>query len=68
MTVWDHPGWCYSDLDFNIGKTEDAVECWKTCESFYGDELEAIDWWPEDTEPDGCYCQNRCDCHANLEI
>ena len=36
-------GWCYSDLDDDIGCTASPGDCWAMCEDEYGDGLVAID-------------------------
>ena len=54
-------GWCYSELDDDIGCTASPGDCWAMCEDAYGDDLVAIDW--EDGE---CYCQNDCQCMEDV--
>ena len=36
-------GWCYSELDQDVGCTESPRDCWETCLYYYGDDLVAID-------------------------
>ena len=54
-------GWCYSELDDDIGCTASPGDCWAMCEDAYGDDLVAIDW-----EHGECYCQNDCQCMENV--
>merc|ERR1719409_481917 len=54
-------GWCYSELDDDIGCTASPGDCWAMCEDGYGDDLVAIDW--EDGE---CYCQDDCLCMVDV--
>ena len=51
-------GWCYSDLDEDIGCAASPGDCWERCSDGYGDDLVAIDWW----DGGSCYCQNDCEC------
>merc|ERR550514_2248338 len=51
-------GWCYSDLDEDIGCAASPGDCWERCSDGYGDDLVAIDWWDDGD----CYCQNDCQC------
>ena len=53
---------CSSDLDYNIGFTSSATECWNMCESQYGWSLVAIDWVNYGNSDGECYCQDACDC------
>ena len=36
-------GWCYSDLDYDIGGYS-GDECWRECEAIYGAALVAVNW------------------------
>ena len=38
-------GWCYSDLDQDMGCAASPVDCWNICIDEFGDALVAIDWW-----------------------
>jgi len=55
-------GWCYNDMDEEMGCTASPFICWEICLAEYGDELVAIDWWDEGD----CYCANDCECQANF--
>ena len=55
-------GWCYSDLDEDIGCAASPGDCWERCSDGYGDDLVAIDWW-DDGE---CFCQNDCECMEDV--
>ena len=52
-------GWCYSDLDQDMGCAASPVDCWNICIDEFGDALVAIDWWEEDG---WCFCQDDCQC------
>ena len=51
-------GWCFSNLNNQIGCTASPADCWERCSDGYGDDLVAIDWWDDGS----CYCQNDCEC------
>merc|ERR1719399_1079674 len=55
-------GWCYSDLDEDIGCAASPGDCWERCSDGYGDDLVAIDWWDDGK----CYCQNECGCMVGV--
>ena len=55
-------GWCYSELDFLIGKADDPMRCWEMCEQEFGLTLVASDLW---RATDECFCQDSCDCMAS---
>jgi len=57
-------GWCGEGLNGNvldeeIDDTTSLHACWTACETEYGADLKAIDFWP-DRGPAECYCQNSC--------
>jgi len=54
-------GWCHGGADDGIGNMNTASECWDACESKYSSALVAIDWWQG-----SCYCQDACECMANV--
>jgi len=51
-------GWCFSNLNNQIGCTASPADCWERCSDGYGDDLVAIDWWDDGS----CDCQNDCEC------
>ena len=57
-------GWCYSNLNDEPpgGCTASPGDCYLLCLDWIGDDLVAIDWW-DDGE---CYCQNDCQCIAEI--
>lgn len=64
-------GWCDSGLDEFVGLYDNAEDCWAGCKSKYGDDLVAIDWWiysmSYDYSYNGyCYCQDACECMADV--
>ncbi|CAH0373153.1 unnamed protein product [Pelagomonas calceolata] len=66
-TTWTERGWCSSGLDEHpsIGDTTTSAEaCWSACLEDHGDALVAIDWGLDDQE---CYCQDDCECMADVE-
>ena len=57
-------GWCYSELDFFVGETDDPMSCWEMCEREFNYTLVASDLW---AATDECFCQDACDCMASEE-
>ena len=51
-------GWCYSELNDDVGVAKSVGECWDMCEAEYGQSLVAIDL----DDDDYCYCQTDCQC------
>lgn len=59
----DPPGWCYGGVDHFSGYTNDAVECWNSCNEVFaqfGLDVIACDWWED--HDGACYCQVRERC------
>ena len=54
-------GWCYSELNDDVGVAKSVGECWDMCEAEYGQSLVAIDL------DDYCYCQTDCQCLDDVE-
>ena len=56
-------GWCYSELNDDVGTVKSVGECWDKCEAEYGQSLVAIDL----DDGDNCYCQTDCQCLDDVE-
>jgi hypothetical protein len=58
-------GWCVGGLNDEPpgGCTASPGGCYLLCLDWMGDDLVAIDWWDEDGR---CYCQDDCECMAEI--
>ena len=56
-------GWCGGGIDYELGYTYSALECWGACASKFNSTLVAIDWAADFGE---CYCQDACECMEDV--
>jgi hypothetical protein len=68
VTDYGDAGWCFGGVDEYVGKYYSAEACWNKCYSEYGNDLVAVDWWPNGYsggQKNLCYCQDSCACRAD---